>query len=126
VCLAALFAAGIAPAAIAATEPSPPITVSDCRGGIASLELIEVAAYDVTFRNTAAVTADDVRLSIPYGRNGKRVSFDLHGTFAPGIDVARALRKTVGAGLYSYEKTANDCRVEYVHFIDGTSWTPAS
>lgn len=121
--LALVAAAIAAPASrVAAQTPGPPITVSDCRGGIASVELVEIAAYNIRFRNTATVPADEIRLSIAYGRR-KTATFDVHGTFGPDVDNTRALRKTVGAGLYSWESSQNDCRIDYVHFTDGASWT---
>ncbi len=126
--LAALLAV-TAPVAAQSPAPSPPaapVAISDCRGGIASIELIEIAAYDVTLRDTAAVAADEVRLAIRYGRRGKTADFDLHGSFAPGTDVTKHLRRTVGGGLYSYESDRNDCTVQYVHFSDGTSWSRAA
>ena len=103
--------------------PAAPIVVSDCRGGIESVELVEIAAYDVTFHSTASVTADEIRLSVPYGRHGKRADFDLHGSFAPQVEVTRALRRTVRGGLFAYMSAHNDCRVDYVHFADGSAWT---
>ena len=107
----------------AAAPAASPVTVSDCRGGIDSLELMEIAAYDVTFRNLTAVPADLVRITIPYGRRKKSVTFDIRGTFAPNVDVTRALRKTIGIGVYAYEKKQNPCRVERVHFADGSTWS---
>ena len=104
-----------------ASADGPPIMVSDCRGGIASIELVEIAGYNVTFRNTAAVTADEVDLAIPYGRR-KTATFDVRGTFPPNVDVQKALRKTVSGGLYAYESDKNTCNVQHVHFTDGTTW----
>ena len=121
-----LAALAVLIAATATTTPPPaqaPVVFSDCRGGIESVELVEIAAYDVTFHLTAAVAADEIRLSIPYGRHGKRADFDLHGTFAPQVDVTRALRRTVRGGLFAYMAQHNDCRVDYVHFADGSVWT---
>lgn len=118
--LAALFAAT---AVASPTPPAAPVVFSDCRGGIESIELVEIAAYDVTFYTTGPVAADEIRLSIPYGRHGKRADFDMRGTFAPHVDVTRALRRTVRGGLFAYMSSHNDCRVDYVHFADGTSWT---
>ncbi len=127
-CLAAAVLAGTAAAtpAPAASDAPAPVAVSACRGGIASVELVEIASYDVTFRDTAAVAADEIRLSVPYGRHDKRAAFDLHGSFAPGVDVTRHLRRTVSGGLYSYSSDQNDCRVDYVHFTDGSSWSRPS
>jgi hypothetical protein len=120
----AIFAA---PAGAQTPSPSPaataPVALGACRGGIASIELVEIAAYDVTLRNTAALPADEIKLSVRYGRRRKTAAFDLRGTFAPGVDVTRHLRRTVGAGLYSYASDSNDCSVDYVHFSDGTSWS---
>jgi len=107
-------------------SPSPvpaPVVVGACRGGIASVELVEIAAYDVTFRNTAGVAADEVRLSVRYGRRNKTANFDVHAAFAPNVEITKHLRRTVSGGLYSYESDQNDCSVDYVHFTDGTSWS---
>jgi hypothetical protein len=121
-CLTAAVPAG-AQTPSAAPTGAAPVAISACRGGIASVELIEIAAYDVTLRNTAAVPADEIKLSVRYGRRRKTAAFDVRGTFAPGTDVTRHLRRTVGGGLYSYESDTNDCSVDYVHFSDGTSWS---
>jgi hypothetical protein len=102
---------------------SAPVTISVCSGGIASIELIEIATYDVTFRNNAPVAADEIRLSARYGRHEKRARFDVKGTFPPGVDVSRHLRRTVSGGLFAYQSAHNDCDVDYVHFTNGTSWT---
>jgi hypothetical protein len=109
----------------AAETPAPPVTFSECRGGISSIELVELAAYNVTFRNTSAVAADEIRLSIPYGRH-KVANFDLRGTFNPQVDTSRALRKNVNGGLYAWRSSQNDCIVDFVHFTDGTTWNRAA
>ena len=103
--------------------PSSPVTISACSGGITSIEFVEIAAYDVTFRNTAPVAADEVRFSARYGRHQKRAAFDLKGTFAPGAVVSRHVRRTVSGGLFSYQSDRNDCDVDYVHFTNGSSWS---
>lgn len=122
--LAAAASIGLTLGPASAQDLGPaPIAVSGCNGGIASIELVEIAAYDVTFRNTSGVTADDVRLAIPYGRR-KTATFDVRGDFAPGVEIQKALRKSVGMGLFSYESSQNNCNVTFVHFTDGTSWTP--
>jgi hypothetical protein len=127
-CLAAFLSTVGTAAAQPATggrAPSPaPVTISACSGGLSSFELVEIATYDVTFRNTAAVPADEVRLSALYGRRGKRATFDLTGLFPPSVDVSRHLRHTVSGGLYSFRSDKNDCVVDYVHFTDGSSWSP--
>ena len=99
------------------------MTISVCSGGITSLELVEIASYDVTFRNRSAVAADEVRLSARYGRHEKRATFDVKGVFPPGADVSRHLRRTVNGGLFAYRSDQNDCFVDYVHFTDGSSWS---
>lgn len=126
---AVLLAASPGPAGAQSPSaaPSPaataPVAIGACRGGIASVELVEIAAYDVTLRNTAAVAADEIKLSVRYGRRRRTAAFDVRGTFAPGVEVTRHLRRTVSGGLYSYESDSNDCSVDYVHFTDGTSWS---
>lgn len=97
--------------------------ISSCVGGIQSVEFVEIATYDVTLRNTAQVAADEIRLSARYGRHEKRATFDVKGTFEPGADVSRHLRRTVNGGLFGYWSDHNDCFVDYVHFTNGTSWS---
>jgi len=110
-------------AAFLAASPAP-VTISTCSGGLSSFELVEIATYDVTFRNAGPVAADEIRLSALYGRRGKRATFDVKGLFPPGADVSRHLRHTVSGGLYSFRSDKNDCVVDYVHFTDGSSWSP--
>ncbi len=105
------------------SPPPAPVTISACSGGLTSLELVEIASYDVTFRNTAPRPADEIRLSALYGRHAKRATFDLKGEFPPGSDVSRHLRRTVNGGLSAFRSDRNDCVVDYVHFTDGTSWS---
>ncbi len=125
--IAAIAAAAFSfmPPAATAQQASPlpaaPVAISDCRGGIASLELVEIAAYDVTFRNTSTAVADEIRFRIAYGRS-KSIDFDIKGAFNPNVDVKRRLSHSVGIGLYTYTSSANTCTVQYVHFVDGSSW----
>lgn len=109
--------------AASTATPSAPVTISSCVGGLNSIELVEIANYDVSLRNNAAVPADEIRLSVHYGRRGKRATFDLKEAFAPGADVSRHLHRTVNGGLYAYWSDHNDCTIDYVHFTNGTSWT---
>jgi len=124
--LGAALAVGLtlaAPAAVGAqTGPRPPVTISRCSGGITSVELVEIASYDVTLRNTTPVTADRVGLSARYGRHEKRATFELTGPFPPGVDVSRHLRRTVNGGLFAYRSDQNDCFIDYVHFTNGAFW----
>ena len=117
--------AGSAPADAqsGAAAPSAPVIIASCSGGITSVELVEIATYDVVLRNTSRVPADEIRLSARYGRHEKRATFDLKEVFPPGADVSRHLRRTVNGGLFSYWSDHNDCFVDYVHFTNGTSWT---
>jgi hypothetical protein len=124
--LASLFTAAPAVAqsgTVSIAPPPAPVTISACRGGINSIELVEIATYDVTFRNTTAVPVDELRLSARYGRHEKRAAFDLKGPFAPGVDVSRHLRRTVSGGLFANWSDQNDCTVDYVRFANGTTWS---
>ena len=127
-CLAAFLSAaataGAQPAAGGHAPSTAPVTISTCSGGLSSFELVEIATYDVTFRNAGPVAADEIRLSALYGRRGKRATFDLTGLFPPGADVSRHLRHTVSGGLYAFRSDRNECIVDYVHFTDGSSWSP--
>jgi hypothetical protein len=111
------------PLVLALAAPPAPVTISACSGGIRSYELTEVASYEVTLRNTSPKPADEVRLSVRYGRHEKRATFDLKESFAPNADVTRRVRRNVSGGLYTYVSDQNDCTVDYVHFSDGSSWT---
>ncbi len=106
-----------------ATAAPAPVTISVCSGGINSVEFVEIATYDVTFRNTSSVPADEIRLSARYGRHEKRAEFDLKGPFAPGADISRHLRRTVSGGLFANWSDRNDCTVDYVRFSNGTTWS---
>ncbi len=117
-----VLAAGPAGAADSRASAAP-VTISTCSGGISSIEFVEIASYDVTFRNRSSVPADEVRLSARYGRHEKRATFDVKGVFLPGADVSRHLRRTVNGGLFAYRSDQNDCFVDYVHFTDGSSWS---
>jgi hypothetical protein len=119
-CLVAVPAA--AANAAAPGQPSP-VTITRCSGGISSIELIEIAAYNVTFHNTAFVAADEIRFGARYGRHESRAEFDVKGVFPPGADVNRKVSRTVRGGLFAYRSEENDCTVDYVHFTNGTSWT---
>jgi hypothetical protein len=112
----------IAFAAVFLASPAP-VTISACSGGITSIELVEIATYDVTFRNGAALSADEIRISARYGRHEKRATFDIKGVFPPGVDVTKHLRRTVSGGLFAYQSDRNDCFVDYVHFANGSSWS---
>jgi hypothetical protein len=119
---AVLICAPFARAQQAAPQSAPPIVITDCRGGIASIELVELAAYDVSLRNTSAVAADEIRLTVRTRRN-RMLNFDVKGTFSPAVDVTRRLERSIGLGFYSYSSSRNDCSVNWVHFVDGSSWT---
>jgi|GEM_PF-2192654 hypothetical protein len=116
-----VLAAAVPVGAQPLTEPSPPVIATSCSGGVTSIELVEHASYDVTFRNTSSVAADDVRLAIPYGRR-KVAMFDVHAIFAPHADLVQHLHKNLSGGLFAYASDQNTCDVRYVHFVDGTSW----
>lgn len=126
--MAALFAAALSvsqPSARAQqtiTQTETPVLITDCRGGIASIELVEVAAYDVTLRNTRNVSADEIRLTIRTRRN-KLLNFDLKGAFDSKNDVKRRVGRSVGFGFYSYSSANNQCSIDWVHFADGSTWT---
>lgn len=107
--------------AAAPVQGNAPVAAVSCRGGVTSIELVEHAAYDATFHNSSSVAADDVHVAIPYGR--RRVAlFDVERSFPAGADVAVHLHKNLSGGLYAYESDENACHVQYVHFVDGTTW----
>jgi hypothetical protein len=112
------------PVSALAQTTTAPIIVSECSGGIESIQLVEIASYIVTFRNTTAANIDEFRLAIPYGHR-KTATFDVQGTFAPNTDYTQKLHKTLSGGLYAYESDHNTCNVQHVHFTDGTSWDAA-
>lgn len=109
----------------AVTKEEAPVSITQCKGGLAVVEFVELAAYDIAFQNTAHVVADEVDVRVRYGRK-KSVTFKLNGQFSPHVTIKRRAQRTVGFGLYSYESDQNQCSVEYVHFVDGTSWQAPS
>ena len=109
-----VWAIFVLPALLGAAVPGP-VSVSDCRGGVTSVELVELADYKVTFRNTAPVAIDQIRFAIPYGRR-KTAVFDLRERLEPNAEVTRHLKKTLSSGLYAYASTHNDCNIDFVHF----------
>jgi hypothetical protein len=120
--LAAFILIATVPAAAQqSAKPAPPVVATSCPGSITSIELVEHASYDVTFRNTSDVVADDVQLAIPYGRR-KVATFDVHATFVPHVDLVQHLHKNLSGGLFAYASDQNSCEVRYVHFVNGTSW----
>jgi hypothetical protein len=124
--LAAAVPAGAQPpGAQPSIQPVSPVVATSCPGSITSIELVEHASYDVTFRNTSDIAADDVQVAIPYGRR-KVAKFDVHATFAPHVDLVQHLHKNLSGGLFAYASDQNDCEVHYVHFVDGTSWGTSS
>jgi len=116
--LAGLSLLGTAPAP---AQTGSPVTATSCRGGVTSIELVEHAAYDATFYNAANVAADEIHVSIPYGRT-RIASFDVQTTFAPHAVTPVHLHKNLSGGLYAWESENNACNVRYVHFVDGSSW----
>lgn len=118
---AAIAMLGLTAASPSAAPPDAPVSAMTCRGGVTSIELTEHAAYDATFVNTARVAADDIHVTIPYGRR-RVAAFNVAQPFPPGTPVAVHLHKNLAGGLYAYESSENTCRVRYVHFVDGTSW----
>jgi hypothetical protein len=120
-CFAALTLAFMASGASA--QSGVPILIGDCRGGIANVQLREIAAFDVIFRNVTKTQADEFRLAI--ARRGSRITtFDIRGTFLPNKDMRKALRKTVGQGRVAYESADYTCSVLHVHFTNGKTWDP--
>ena len=99
-----------------------PIVATSCTGGVTSIELTEHASYEATFRNSSAVAADEIRVVIPYGRR-RLATFDVKQAFPANAATSVHLHKNLAGGLYAYETDRNDCRVQYVHFVDGTSWS---
>jgi hypothetical protein len=106
----------------ATADTGSPVVVTDCRGGITSIALVEIGAYEITLRNTSPVQADDIRIAIAYD-HGQIAGFDVRGKFPPNADIKKSLRKPVGHGQYTYASGRNVCDVQYVHFTNGSSWS---
>jgi hypothetical protein len=118
-CASALTVAGMTAEALA--ESGSPILVADCRGGLANVQLREIAAFDLTFRNVSKKKIDEFRVAIV--RRGTTIAtFDVRGSFLPQKDMKKALRKSVGQGSAAYESASNTCNVLHVHFADGKTW----
>ncbi len=109
----------------AMSKEDAPVKITECKGGLAVVEFVELAAYDITFRNMSTVASDEIDVRINYGRK-KSATFKLKGQFSPQVDIKRRAQRTLGFGLYTYESDQNQCFVEYVHFVDGSSWRAAN
>jgi hypothetical protein len=115
------IAVTLAMVAGADAQTVPPVVATSCHGTITSLELVEHASYDATFRNTGTIGVDDIHVAIPYGRT-KIATFDVHDSFPPGADVMEHLHKNLSGGLFATSTNDNRCSVTYVHFVNGLSW----
>ena len=77
-------------------------------------------AIYMTFRNNAPVSANEVRFEVRQGRDVVAISDN--GTFATGVDIAHRFANP-NASFGSPWQSAR-VAVTYVHFTDGSTWTP--
>ena len=116
------IAVTLAGAVRADAQATSPVVATSCQGTNSSIELVEHASYDATFRNTGTVGVDDIHVAIPYGRT-KVAAFDVHDSFPPGVEVKEHLHKNLSGGLFATSTDDNRCIVKYVHFVNGRTWS---
>jgi hypothetical protein len=72
----------------------------------------------ISFTNDRLVAADEVSFTIEYGGRSEHVTDK--GVFSPDVPVEHGFN-----GLYDARyrgPTPTRCSVDYVHFLDGSSW----
>ena len=77
-------------------------------------------AIYMTFRNNAPVTANEVRFQVRQGQDVVEL-FDV-GTFSTGVDITHKFANPNAAFGAPWQSAR--ASVTYVHFTDGSSWTP--
>ena len=103
-----------------AASSSDPIRIDDCH--ILNSRFYAHRSLALTFTNRRTIAADEVRFTITYAGTMTRVTDT--GTFSPGVGIHHGFDAFPSALYYYYGFWPKDCAVEYVHYSDGSSWTP--
>jgi hypothetical protein len=103
-----------------AASSSDPIRIDDCH--ILDSRFYAHRSLALTFTNRRSIAADEVRFTITYA--GKMAQVADKGTFSPGIGIHHGFDAFPSALYYYYGFWPKDCVVDYVHYSDGSVWTP--
>ena len=83
----------------------------------------QIPILRLAFHNLTQVPADSVRFLVDLGPGNDKKTITETGHFHPGVTIARTYR--LGHHEHVGPTPAGpQASVEYVHFIDGTSWQP--
>jgi hypothetical protein len=113
-------------ASLAAAADAPPVRVAACT--VIPETVSRRGALPETIRVSFAVERDspaDLARFTATAPAGAFREFTARGTFARGVVIAdRVLSADPGAVAHGLAPGV-ECLLTYVHFVDGTSWTPA-
>jgi hypothetical protein len=117
--------ASSAPAAVAAgtTKASTsiaPVTIRSVRVANRKSDEGQRGRIWLVFRNDGISVADEIRFTVHDGYAS--VTLTVLGTFSPGVLIERRFQNPK-PDSFSQSWLQTDAEVNYVHFVDGTSWT---
>jgi len=101
-------------------SPSGPISINDCQISNYRAFVSAHKPLAITFANRRAVAADEVRFIVKYGDKTAHIS-DV-GTFSQNVAIHHAFNAFDGQLYHGF--LPERCTVDYVHFTDGSVWTP--
>lgn len=105
-----------------AAVATDPIRLDNCRIMNTRSYVSAYKPIALSFTNLRASTADEIRFVVQYG--GRTEHITDKGSFVQNVTVAHSFN-----GFYNsrYVGVApSSCRVEYAHFLDGSTWTPTA
>ncbi len=103
-----------------AASLSDPVIINDCHINNSRAYISAYKPLAITFSNRRPIAADEVHFTVEYG--AKTAHIVDTGTFSQNIGIHHAF--DAFTGLLSYGFSPKRCTVNYVHFMDGTVWTP--
>jgi hypothetical protein len=112
-------AASLAGPALAVEHVRSPVAVGLCL--VTHRKGAHSALFHIRYENSAAIAANLVRVAVDFGPGNHPQSFTETGLFSPGTQIAKEV--TLAAHAHQGVPATPTCAVEYVQFIDGTSWT---
>jgi len=103
-----------------AASPSDPISIDDCHINNNRAFVSAFRPLAITFTNRRSVAADEVRFTVEYA--GKMGHVADTGTVSQNIGIHHAFNAFYGVPYSGF--LPKSCTVDYVHFADGSVWTP--